>query len=1069
MKHLLLIITIFILPIIGNAKHKIKNIERSGGGIISFNKPNSGKYDILLKPLAIKKYGFTFIDSGSGSGSTGSTGSGSTGSGSNGSGSTGSGSGYSTININAGNTNICDSGLLRIEINNTSKYKKYWVIDLTNNKVISDSLIGNGGTLYINTSIINSTRLLGLSSQNNTGASMYFDGTNDYLTATGSIDSSKGTWEAWVQKDYWTHNDDILFGNNLPPNNVNSFYISLHPAVGFHFRYSNGPYDFADNIASQSFANNSWHHLAATWHKTDSNTTMKLYVDGVYADSGTSTKNLSFGNNIFIGGNNTYFGAGKMDDIRVWNFAKSETQLQTEMNNCELTDTSGLVYHWNFNESIEKSFVKDVSASSKNLILNNMDTINNWQSNKLDCLYGDTIILDSKLIVNIGNPNTSDVYITHCASALPYTRNGIDYYTAGNYSTQHTNLSGCDSTERLHLSINDNEIEVEGNNTLISDNDVTPDASDSTDFGTVNSPISVSYKIFNTGNYPLAISNIQLSGANASDFNIVHAIDTIFGLDSAQLQVVYTPNGFGIRNATVNIFSNNCDIPNYNFDIIINNTKCPISQLTDADTMKNTLNDSNWMSCSNWHRFEIPDSMTDVVIDAGKVATIKSGQILKCHNLTILNGGKLLMKCGVLKIYGNIYTEQAQALFADSGTIVLSGTDTNKILDCIPRIFNLEINKPSGIVLLDLYGGLEIKNNINFIKGIVRKTSIGLGIEIMNGGSSSEGNPQSFAACRVQKYGNTDFIFPVGKANKWARCAISNFTGSTCGAEYFIEGYGNYDTTAPLNNVSVNEYWDIGTDGGSADVSLHWENIEFSGIDLSQNPNDLRVAHFNYDYEKWEDMGNTANSFNNQGWVTSANVNNFSPFTFGSLTPAIPLPVNFISFTAKKASNNTALIKWQTASEINNSHFEIERSLDGKNFIKIGTKNANGNANKIQNYQYIDNTISGGAIKAFYRIKQVDNNGKSTITNVQLVNFNQVNNGIAIYPNPASSILNISLPAETEKATVTITDAMGKLVHTAIVGVITNNTIDLSSFSIGIYSINITSETETKNIKLLKQ
>jgi hypothetical protein len=136
--------------------------------------------------------------------------------------------------------------------------------------------------------------------------------------------------------------------------------------------------------------------------------------------------------------------------------------------------------------------------------------------------------------------------------------------------------------------------------------------------------------------------------------------------------------------------------------------------------MTNTANDSSAFNCANWKSGKTPDSMVNIRIISGAELKIRPGELLKVHDIYIENGGKLLMSGGILKIYGSLETVQTQAMFTDSGKVIFSGTDTNKIINCIPRIFIAEINKPSGIVWLD-GGGLEIKNHINFTKGIVRK------------------------------------------------------------------------------------------------------------------------------------------------------------------------------------------------------------------------------------------------------------------------------------------------------------------------------------------------------------
>jgi hypothetical protein len=614
------------------------------------------------------------------------------------------------------------------------------------------------------------------------------------------------------------------------------------------------------------------------------------------------------------------------------------------------------------------------------------------------------------------------------------------------------------------------EINVKGKNVSIADGDITPTLLDSTDMGSIaGGNIKRRYKIFNTGTAALTISSIISSGSHASDFVISGAPSSIAAGDSARFTITFTPAATGLRIATITINNNDANEAAYDFAISGNLTNCQVHNSSYNDTMTNTTNDSSAFNCANWKSGKTPDSMVNIRILSGAELKIRPSEILNVHNIFIENGGKLLISGGTLKVFGSIETVQSQALFATSGAIIFMGSDTNKIIDCIPRIYNLEINKSSGIVLFSGYGGLEVKNHVEFKKGIIRKDPINGGgdLEVMVGGTTNEGNPQSYAACQIRKYGNTDFIFPIGKGNIWARCAINNFTGTTCAAEYFDEGLGQYDTTSPLHHVSEKEYWDISPDAGSADIKLYWENDDYSGIDLSQTSSNLRVAHFNSFTNKWEDMGNAAISYSNNGWITSNNVNDFSPFTFGSLISAIPLPVEFISFTAKKVSNTSALLKWQTANEVNNNYFEVERSLDGVNFIKIGNVKAAENAQNTESYQYLDNSITAGKVNVFYRIKQVDVNGKTASTNIQAVNFNQAKEEIKIYPNPVNNLLNIELTSDSETAQITIIDAMGKVVLSTSIH--QNTSLNLGELASGIYSITIISNEKTESFKIMKQ
>lgn len=121
----------------------------------------------------------------------------------------------------------------------------------------------------------------------------------------------------------------------------------------------------------------------------------------------------------------------------------------------------------------------------------------------------------------------------------------------------------------------------------------------------------------------------------------------------------------------------------------------------------------------------------------------------------------------------------------------------------------------------------------------------------------------------------------------------------------------------------------------------------------------------------------------------------------------IDLPVNLTSFTAVK-DNLTSNLQWTTGSEQNNDHFEVERSPDAVNFTQIGTVKGSGTTSISEQYHFTDETPLSGV--NFYRLKQVDFDGKATFSRIVSVDFGQeVNSEFNIYPNPASGQFNIQL------------------------------------------------------------
>jgi hypothetical protein len=136
----------------------------------------------------------------------------------------------------------------------------------------------------------------------------------------------------------------------------------------------------------------------------------------------------------------------------------------------------------------------------------------------------------------------------------------------------------------------------------------------------------------------------------------------------------------------------------------------------------------------------------------------------------------------------------------------------------------------------------------------------------------------------------------------------------------------------------------------------------------------------------------------------------------------VVLPLNWLSFTAKKI-NTSSLLEWRTANELQVTQFEIERATDAVNFEKIGTAIAK---NGIENdYTFTDAKPVAG--KNYYRIKQVDINGKFSYTTTEVLDFGKEQKLITILNNPSSNpVIKI---ATNKIATLLLFDAAGKIIN----------------------------------------
>lgn len=168
---------------------------------------------------------------------------------------------------------------------------------------------------------------------------------------------------------------------------------------------------------------------------------------------------------------------------------------------------------------------------------------------------------------------------------------------------------------------------------------------------------------------------------------------------------------------------------------------------------------------------------------------------------------------------------------------------------------------------------------------------------------------------------------------------------------------------------------------------------------------------------------------------------------YPSLTTATVLAVNFSAFNLKQ-DNGRVQITWATASEQNNSHFDIERSSNGTAFTKIATVKGNNNSSNISNYSVYDDKPLNGV--SYYRIKQVDNDGKVTISGIKSITISGQKVVVRTYPNPTHGDINFILANNNGAAvTATLTNIAGKIVHQEVIQTTT---------SVSNYKLNLTSK-----------
>ncbi|HEY8896997.1 MAG TPA: T9SS type A sorting domain-containing protein, partial [Niastella sp.] len=193
-------------------------------------------------------------------------------------------------------------------------------------------------------------------------------------------------------------------------------------------------------------------------------------------------------------------------------------------------------------------------------------------------------------------------------------------------------------------------------------------------------------------------------------------------------------------------------------------------------------------------------------------------------------------------------------------------------------------------------------------------------------------------------------------------------------------------------------------------------------------------------------------------------------FTRFSFEAGAPLPVSLLDFTARP-KNSTVLVSWATAMELNNKYFIVERAADGKNFTAIGRVAGAGTSNNVLNYQFTDvNPLPG---TSYYRLQQVDIDGKSTVSSIATVRMtNEARIALTLSPNPVASYVNININTSGRTYTMRISGVDGR---TFITGTGTISQLNrqlnnrLSSLAPGVYVLNTDNAEEHYTIKFVKQ
>ena len=257
------------------------------------------------------------------------------------------------------------------------------------------------------------------------------------------------------------------------------------------------------------------------------------------------------------------------------------------------------------------------------------------------------------------------------------------------------------------------------------------------------------------------------------------------------------------------------------------------------------------------------------------------------------------------------------------------------------------------------------------------------------------------------------------------------------------------------------------TAGTTYKASFYFTNAELGGISIAN----LKLAKTEAGSIATSTSSNTTSvipttaTYNSTGVLISGTFTGFSRYFL--IDQNVVLPIELVSFSGSIV-NHSSILNWVTSSEINNKEFDIQWSMDGISFTTLGVVASKGNSSSNLTYGYTHYYPMDGV--NYYRLKQIDLNGKISYSKIIALNLNVPDAEPFLYPNPANKSININLGSSVGHADVLLYSLDMRLLRKLnlnIVGLTSN--IDISQLLPGVYFIQVNKNEKKVLLRFVKE
>ena len=541
--------------------------------------------------------------------------------------------------------------------------------------------------------------------------------------------------------------------------------------------------------------------------------------------------------------------------------------------------------------------------------------------------------------------------------------------------------------------------------------------------------------------------DVELSSLNAGTWSVSPADAVLFDDNtSANTTVTANPVASGFNTDLTLTWTQGAGGCTGSTDDVIVKFNVPIESISeDTETyIWGGLTDTEWTTSSNWYkwdgsRWEIqsasyPGSTSKVYYmtngNAGVCVSSSNDGIIatSISSLYVSDGATVDLGAQSISLSGDI-TNNNGTIESGSATITLNGSSVQTIGGSgspTTNFSNLIIDNSSG-VSVDIPFGIEesltmTSGNINNGSNVI---TIGTGGHPSYVGSISHAS--GIITGKLRRYFsnniNTKF-FPVGTSST-SRDATIKFNSGPGTDQYLTvefksgapqDSNGDLYNGLPLDlegtvvqNVSNEGYWEInptnddyGTSINSKafEITLRMNNLtgvdDYSKVRLIKSSGSPTPS---LNHTEWSGLTHISATGSNADFTTTASTTGFSFFGGGG-GQGNNLPVELVSFNGG-CNDGVVYLTWQTASEYNSSHYDVENSRDGITWSIVNTQPAAGNSTELLEYSYTDaHAISGDN---YYRLTQVDIDGTEKTYDVINASCTETTSGyFSVFPNPSS-------------------------------------------------------------------